>query len=130
MMFATLEDAYQTYSDYYKDAYGRRPRFDMSTWTLEEFNEAGESLRVTIDQNNRYEQERQKVAVHEFKTLIDTCKGYGAKDDVEAIRWLLQADNVETVYDLDRWMWEHYISYTPYESYIKSVIVANRLVVN
>jgi len=121
-MFTSIEDAIQTYSDVYKDANGFRPCFDTSTWTLHDFNLSAASLQVTIEENIRYENERSAEAVEEMKQAIQKCIEMGAKDERESVRWLLQADNITSNYEVESWMWKNGIAFTPYEQYLNAMI--------
>jgi len=125
MYFASMTEVNETFSDLFKDAHGFRPRFDTSLWTLEDFNEEAERLQATIEENFIEEKERKAQATQDFMALVEKCKTHGAKDDAEAIRWLLQADEVDNLYDLEDWMWKHDIDYTPYGTYVKAIVTSN-----
>lgn len=127
-MFASIEEAHQIFSDIQKDAYGHRLHNDTSSWTLEDYNNEYKYLRSLIEERIRFEDERKAEATKEFTALVETCKKYGAKDDAEAVRWLLQSDGVDSMYDVEYWMYNHDISYTPYGNYIQAIITSNQIV--
>ena len=128
MYFATLEDAQQIYSDMFKDANGFRPRNDRSNWTLENFNEMAEELQVIIEDNIREREKRTAKAVAELKTAIARCKQYGAKDDADALRWLLDAENVRNKWDFEEWVYNSHIEFSPYAQYLLGVVQSNNLI--
>lgn len=96
-----LEQAHCTYSDMYKDAYGFRPRHDVSDWTLEDFATEFDILSDTIAENDRQEEIHQEANIVEFEGRVQQVIDSGAKDRETAIRWLRESV-CETVGDDDR----------------------------
>ena len=60
-----LERAHETYSDMYKDAYGFRPRNDVSNWTLADFEKEFEELGRVINADMEREEADEPDANHE-----------------------------------------------------------------
>jgi hypothetical protein len=128
MAYSDLTEARNIFSDHYKDANGFRPRFDRSDWTLEDYNSYAEGLDATIDRNNEYEAKARAEATSVFMSTVETCKKHGAKDDADAIRWMLTAEDITNGYDFDYWIWDNGLAYTPYANYIKAIAEANQLI--
>jgi hypothetical protein len=85
----TLEEAHNAYSDFHKDAYGFRPRGDVSHWTLDDFAAEFDRLAEVCERNNLFEAEAEKQAIAEFEKTIQKTIATGAKDRATAIRWLV-----------------------------------------
>lgn len=88
-----LERAGCTYWDYYKDAYGIRPRgIDTSNWTLEDFDREFEVLSQVCKENARIEKEQQERAMHDFEMRVLDLQIAGAKNREQALRWIHEAE--------------------------------------
>lgn len=109
-------DLKQLYSDYHKEAYGIRPRHDYSDYTLSQLQACYEQFASICEENARIEEKREKVAVESFKASARKIMNSGAKDFMTAIRWMMQADDVNPRYrqDVENWMWDHGILYSDY----------------
>jgi len=115
-------DIYCEIWDLYKDVYGIRPRgFDFSAMSMEEMeNWNGElisQLKVVMEE----EEEMDRVAVGDFKSLIERTIELGAGDRKTALRWLMSDYN--NLQDIEHWLWDHGILFTDYGRKIKSEIV-------
>ena len=88
------EQLLQYISDEYKRAYGMRPRGDFYN------NRTVEQLRVDLDELNKYaneqydlEKAREVERLEEFEErLFWIQEELGAKDRMEALRWIVQDD--------------------------------------
>ena len=87
-----LEQAQEIYRDMHKDAYGFRPRFDYSTWTLEQFNAEFEQMGRIIEADNKVEKENQEKAAHDFEMRVLSLMQVGAKNRAMAVRWIHEAE--------------------------------------
>ena len=87
-----LEQAQEIYSDMHKDAYGFRPRFDYSTWTLDKFNSQFELMGQIIEADNKVEKENQEKSAHDFEMRVLSLLQTGAKDRAMAVRWIHEAE--------------------------------------
>ena len=87
-----LEQAQEIYSDMHKDAYGFRPRFDYSGWTLDKFNSQFELMGRIIEADNKVEKENQEKAAHDFEMRVLSLLQTGAKDRAMAVRWIHEAE--------------------------------------
>jgi hypothetical protein len=87
-----LEQAQEIYSDMHKDAYGFRPRFDFSTWTLDKFNSQFEIMGKIIEADNQLQNEQQAEAAHDFELRIQSLLMSGAKNRAMAVRWIHEAE--------------------------------------
>ena len=87
------EQLLQYISDAHKDAYGFRPRGQYGDdWSVEE-------LRVELDRlcdyaNEMYELEkaREVERLEEFEATLVKLMNCGAKSRMEALRWIIEAD--------------------------------------
>ena len=87
-----LEQAQEIYSDMHKDAYGFRPRFDYSGWTLDKFNSQFELMGQIIKADNKVEKENQEKSAHDFEMRVLSLLQTGAKDRAMAVRWIHEAE--------------------------------------
>jgi len=87
-----LEQAQEIYSDMHKDAYGFRPRFDFSTWTLDKFNAQFETMGKIIEADNQLQKEQQAEAAHDFEMRVLSLLQTGAKNRAMALRWIHEAE--------------------------------------
>ena len=87
-----LEQAQEIYSDMHKDAYGFRPRFDYSGWTLDKFNSQVELMGQIIEADNKVEKENQEKSAHDFEMRVLSLLQTGAKDRAMAVRWIHEAE--------------------------------------
>ena len=90
-----LEQMQSLYSDYHKEAYGYRPRGDVSHWTVEDFRQEFEILGRTCEANEQERNESETRAAERFEALVTKLVTVnGAKDREQAIRWLADAEGV------------------------------------
>ena len=87
------EQLLQYISDEYKRAYGMRPRGDFYN------NRTVEQLRVDLDELNAYaneqydlEKAREVERLEEFEATLVKLMNCGAKSRMEALRWIIEAD--------------------------------------
>jgi len=88
-----LEQAHCIYSDMHKDAYGFRPRNDVSAWTLEDFEQEFEDLGRIINADMEREEAEQEKAVNDFEDRVRDTIATGAGDRETAIRWIDTAED-------------------------------------
>ena len=87
-----LEQAQATYWDFFKEAYGYRPRgIDTSSWTLEDFDREFEVLSGTCTQARLSEEAAEQEAIQKFEACIATLLTNGARDRETAIRWVAES---------------------------------------
>jgi len=65
-----LEQAQCTYSDFHKDAYGFRPRNDVSDWTLEDFDREFAVFARVCEQNRIQEEAAEAEAIVRFEDRV------------------------------------------------------------
>ena len=87
------EQLLQYISDEYKRAYGMRPRGDFYN------NRTVEQLRVDLDELNAYaneqydlEKAREVERLKEFEATLVKLMHCGAKSRMQALRWIIEAD--------------------------------------
>jgi hypothetical protein len=88
-----LEQAQCIYSDMHKDAYGFRPRFDYSQWTLDQFQTEFTLMSEVIDQANEDRRASEREAEHDFEMRVLNLLSSGAQDRTMAMRWIHEAEN-------------------------------------
>ena len=86
-----LEQAHEIYSDMHKDAYGFRPRNDVSDWTLEDFEKEFQTMGKQIEEDMAQEKINQDRAAHELEMTLQNLFAAGAKTRTMAIGWLHEA---------------------------------------
>jgi hypothetical protein len=108
------ESLLQIYSDVHKDAYGFRPRYDYSAYSLEqleaEFVRFSEMIQAAAEAEARAE----VAAVAAFKSVIRTLIEVGAGDEETALRWLASAAVEECGPDWEHYLWQRGILHTEY----------------
>jgi len=88
-----LEQMACEYSDYYKSAYGFRPRhIDTSTWTVEDFDREFDVLGRICNENAEIRKTAEARNAEAFELRILSLMRIGAKDRAMAIRWIDEAE--------------------------------------
>lgn len=99
-------------SDYYKDAFGFRPRHYKEWWTKEELEAEYEYLFRTIKSEMEAEAKAEKQALKVFKDLIKKTISYGAGNRLNALKWLVDGEDLEwNEIDLQYFFWSHGLSF-------------------
>lgn len=111
-MFFTYDES--IFSDYYKDTYGFRPRdhefFEATPERKQEiWDELGEEF---AREQERVELEKQ-LAIEAFLAEIQRMFAWGAKDRTQALRWMTQNDKFAHEQDVEAWVWDRGILFTP-----------------
>ena len=108
-------------SDMFKDANGFRPRHYKEWWTEEELEKEYDYLQTCINESMERERIQHEIAEKEFEALILKTIELGAEDRDTAIRWLMQAEDVDTrnLQDVEHFFWGHGLSYEKYTEYGK-----------
>ena len=94
-----LEQAHCMYSDMHKDAFGFRPRHDVSKWTMDDFNAEFDRLQAEIDGQTAYEQQREEEAIKRFEKHVGNTMSMGARDRETALRWIMDASRCNGDWD-------------------------------
>ena len=99
-------------SDVHKDAYGFRPRGQYDDWSVED-------LKVEIDRlvdyaNEVYEQEQiaAEKAADAFDEQILAVQASGAGNREQAIKWLVEAEGEDALWDLEHFVWKQGFLFT------------------
>ena len=98
-----------TYSDYHKDAYGYRPRYDYSNYTLEQLIADYERFGKVFDENQREAELSQKRNLDAFESRIASTIQLGANDRQTALKWICDGDEVDA-WDISYYLWKQGIS--------------------
>jgi len=98
-----MEYTYVSYivSDLHKDARGYRPSMSfMETWTESSPDikqSIWDSLLEELDRRNTEEKEQEELCIKEFHKNISSAMDLGAKDSNQAIRWLVESREIDTM---------------------------------
>jgi hypothetical protein len=88
-----LEQLAAEYSDYFKSAYGYRPRgIDTCNWTVEQFNAEFEVLAAVCKGNEIARKQAEAAAAVVVEARIADLIKSGAADRATAVRWIDQAE--------------------------------------
>jgi len=98
-----------TYSDYHKDAYGYRPRYDYSNYTLEQLIADYEKFSKVVEENMCEEEIAQKRNIDAFESRIASTIQLGANDRETALKWICDGDEVDA-WDIGFYLWKQGIS--------------------
>jgi hypothetical protein len=90
---SALEQAQCTYSDFHKDAYGFRPRNDVSNWTLEDFDREFAIFARVCEQNRIQEEAAEAEAIVRFEDRVTNLMHTGT-NRARVIAWLMDAEGV------------------------------------
>lgn len=86
---ANREELIMLYSDFHKEAYGFRPRYNYRSYTLEQLEADYSRFSAQCDQNEINERENAKEAEQDFLNLIQRFINMGASDFMSALNWLV-----------------------------------------
>jgi hypothetical protein len=86
-----LEQAQCTYSDFHKDAYGFRPRNDISNWTLEDFDREFAVFARVCEENRIQEEAAEAEAIVRFEDRVTNLMHTGT-NRARVIAWLMDAE--------------------------------------
>ena len=87
-----LDQARSDYSDFHKDVFGFRPRWDYSAMTLADFDREFEYLAQECKRNAELRAEAEAAAAVRLEQRILSLLEYGAKSRAMALRWLDEAE--------------------------------------
>ena len=87
-----LDQARSAYSDFHKEAFGFRPRWDYSGMTLADFDREFEYLAQECKRNAELRAEAEAAAAVRLEQRILSLLECGAKSRAMALRWLDEAE--------------------------------------
>lgn len=87
-----LEQARSEYSDFHKEAFGFRPRWDYSAMTLADFDREFEYLAQECKRNAELRALAEAAAAVRLEQRILSLLESGAKSRAMALRWLDEAE--------------------------------------
>ena len=96
---SVVEQLQNTWSDFYKDVHGFRPRFaSTEQWNSEKWLQGQlDSLTVEAKVVFAAEAAAEQQAIVKFEAKVTVTIAAGAKDRATAVRWLMAAENDEYV---------------------------------
>ena len=114
-MFTYSDDCF---SDLFKDVNGFRPRGSlMDDWndrTPRQKQELWNALCDELEENNKREKDEAAEAVDAFENTVQTFITLGAKDRVNALRWMTQNEVFNHSQDVEHFVWNQGILFTEY----------------
>lgn len=87
-----LDQARSDYSDFHKEAFGFRPRWDYSAMTLADFDREFEYLAQECKRNAELRAKAEAAAAVRLEQRILSLLESGAKSRAMALRWLDEAE--------------------------------------
>jgi len=102
------EEILQVYSDYHKEAFGVRPRYDYYSYSLEQLEADFKRFGEICDENATHEASRVAQAFVKWDKLILATIDLGAESYKTALRWIAQSHGI--TYDVGYLMWQHGLS--------------------
>jgi hypothetical protein len=93
-----LEQAQCTYSDFHKDAYGFRPRNDVSNWTLEDFDREFAIFARVCEENRIQEEAAEAEAIVRFEDRVTNLMHTGT-NRARVVAWLMDAEGANGDYE-------------------------------
>ena len=102
------DEMLQIYSDYHKEAYGVRPRYDYWSYTLEELEADFERFGKVFEENAKYEAIRLAKAWSKWDEMVDKTIHMGAGNYDTALRWIV--DSYDGEWDMGYIMWQNGLS--------------------
>ncbi len=114
-MFTYSDDCF---SDLFKDVNGFRPRGSlMDDWndrTPRQKQELWNALCDELEENNKREKDEAAKAVDAFENTVQAFITLGAKDRVNALRWMTQNEVFNHSQDVEHFVWNQGILFTEY----------------
>ena len=95
---SALEQAQCTYSDFHKDAYGFRPRNDVSNWTLKDFDREFAVFARVCEQNRIQEEAAEAEAIVRFEDRVTNLMHTGT-NRARVVAWLMDAEGANGDYE-------------------------------
>mgnify|MGYP000860363302 CR=1 FL=1 len=113
MTYTFSEDIF---SDFHKDAYGRRPTADHPF-----YNASDDEKQIIWDQTanafdaaQEMEKEQLRVDLKKFQTRVQEVIDLGAGDMKTAIRWMCQDETFHDLQCIEHWVWQQGILFCDY----------------
>lgn len=106
------------WSDLYKDAHGFRPRSSLANYSAAELDSLWEFTCAAVERAIEHEKECEARALEALKAQIQETIALGAGDEKTAMRWILDADGVNTTdlqYGASYLCWHFGIAYSESE---------------
>ena len=104
----------ELFSDYHKDTYGFRPRGYHEFWdaTPERKQEIWDDMGQDFLQEMVREEQAKAEALAAFYREIEMYIAFGARDRVDALRWMTQNEKFYHEQSVEHWVWERGMLFT------------------
>lgn len=107
-----LEQCECTYSDFYKDVHGVRPRFDQSDWTVEDYRREFVALQQELERQEADDKIREAEAIARFEETVRNSIEFGAGSRETAIRWIMNGEQDVPYFEFQQGLPYGYIAKT------------------
>lgn len=108
------EELIHSYSDYHKEAYGFRPRFDYSNLSTEELKKDFAYFGSMVEENIAREEKAEKKAIQAFENQVRETLELGAENRRQALRWITQSSKFYSHQCVEDWVWERGFLFTDF----------------
>ena len=105
------EGMIQIYSDFHKDAYGFRPRYNYNLLSDEQLIKDFERFAVLYQEREEAEEMDRLVAEKSWYELIEKTIQLGAKDRETALSWIIQAESFYNIQCIEGFIWKYGMFY-------------------
>jgi len=110
---AKREGMIQIYSDFHKDAYGFRPRYNYALLSDEQLIKDFERFAIKYKESQEAEEMDRLVAEKSWYELIEKTIQLGAKDKETALSWIIQAESFYNIQCIEVFIWKYGMFYKP-----------------
>jgi hypothetical protein len=97
----------QMYSDFHKEAYGYRPRFNYSIYTLEQLEKDMARFEEVCKENRVQQDLESQKSIKEFERRLQLIMDAGNCNRKTALKWLVESyDEWDLVYGAEYIIWD------------------------
>jgi hypothetical protein len=98
----------EMYSDFHKDAYGFRPRYDYPSFSDEQLNADFDRFSQVCNENRVQEDIQLQASLKAWDALVEKTIGLGANDRKTALKWLWDGSELSlfSTQDIEHFAWQ------------------------
>lgn len=97
-------ESLQIYSDFHKDAYGFRPRYNYHSFSDEQLCADFDTFSNQFNENQKEEAVQLETDIEAWVELVDKTIHMGANTRANALRWIVESHNE---WDAEHIVWSH-----------------------
>ena len=103
----------ELFSDFHKDTYGFRPRnHEFYDATSDRKQQIWDDMVLEFDLNQQIERLQKEADLAAFNREIEMHIAFGAKDRIDALRWMTQNTKFYNEQCVEHWVWNLGILFT------------------